>query len=104
MDGKTTAIVSHITLIGWVIAFVTNNDKKDPLASLYIRQMLGLMVCMIGAGIIMIIPILGWIAGIVLYFGAIIGWIISLIGALGGKMQPLPLLGEKFQEWFKSIG
>jgi len=38
MDGKTTAIVSHITLIGWIIAFVTNNDKKDPLASFYIRQ------------------------------------------------------------------
>lgn len=104
MDGKTTAIVSHVTLIGWIIALVTNNDKKDPLASFYIRQMLGLIIFNVGASFVMIIPILGWIVGIVVWLGCFIGWIISIINAMGGKMEPLPIVGEKFQEWFKSIG
>ena len=104
MDGKTKAIVAHLTLIGWVIAFVLNNDKKDEIASFYIRQMLGLMLLAIASNIIMIIPILGWIVGLIVIIAVFVFWIISLINAVNEKMQPLPIVGEKFQEWFKSIG
>lgn len=107
MDGKTTAIVSHITLIGWIIAFVTNNSKKDPLASFYIRQMLGIFVyglaVVIACMILAFIPFIGWIAGLVLYFSIPVFWIISLINAFSGKMQELPIIGKYFQEWFKSV-
>jgi len=32
-EGKTIAIIAYITIIGLIIAFVMNNDKKDPLVA-----------------------------------------------------------------------
>jgi len=99
--GKTRAIVAHITLIGWIIAIVqNNNDDKDEFASFYIRQMLGL-ICVAVAGSILsgIIPIVGMLVHIL----ALAIWILSLIGAVNGQKQPTPFIGEMFQDWFKSM-
>jgi hypothetical protein len=30
-------------------------------------------------------------------------WVIGLMGAINGQEKPVPILGEKFQEWFKSL-
>jgi uncharacterized membrane protein len=95
MDGKTKAIVAHITLIGWVIALILNNQEKDPFASFYIRQMLGLIIL----NFIWIIPIIGWILGIVV----LVFWILSLIGAASGEEKLTPIFGEMFQKWFSSL-
>lgn len=96
MDGKTKAIVAHITLIGWIIALVINSSEKDEFASFYIRQNLGLML----AGMILaMIPIVGWIISIVIF----VFWIMSLIGAVQGEKKESPILGKYFQEWFKAL-
>lgn len=99
--GKTRAIIAHITLIGWIIALVQNNgDDKNEFASFYIRQMLGL-ICIAFAGSILssIIPIVGMIVHIL----AIVIWILSLIGALNGEKKPTPIIGDMFQDWFKTM-
>lgn len=95
MDGKTKAIVAHITLIGWIIALVLNSQEKDEYASFYIRQMLGLLII----SFLGFIPLLGLIFGI----AALVLWIISLIGAASGEMKALPVVGTYFQDWFKSL-
>lgn len=95
MDGKTKAIIAHITLIGWIIALVLNSQEKDEFASYYIRQMLGLILL----SIVGIIPILGWIVGLI----AIILWVFSIVGAASGEMKPVPVVGEYFQQWFKGL-
>lgn len=95
-DGKNIAIIAHLTIIGWVIALIMNNDKKDAFASFYIRQMLGLVI--IGV-LLSWIPILGWIAGVLIF----ILWIMSLISAMNGEIKPTVLLGDQFQDWFKSL-
>lgn len=95
MDGKTKAIVAHLTLIGWIIALVLNSQEKDEFASFYIRQMLGLIIL----NFVWIIPILGWIVGIVVF----VLWILSIIGAASGELKPTPVVGQYFQDWFKSL-
>jgi len=95
MDGKTKAIVAHLTLIGWIIALVLNSQQKDEFASFYIRQMLGLIIL----NFVWIIPILGWIVGILV----LVLWILSIIGAASGEMKPSPVVGKFFQDWFKSL-
>lgn len=96
MDGKTTAIIAHITLIGWIIAIVINSNNKNEFASYYIRQLLGLFL----AGLILgWIPIIGWLLSI----GIFVLWLISLIGAIQGEKKEAPLVGHYFQEWFKSL-
>ena len=98
--GKTRAIVAHITLIGWIIALVQNNNDKNDFASFYIRQMLGL-ICIAVAGSILdgIIPIVGMLVHIL----ALVIWILSLIGAVNGEKKPIPVIGDMFQDWFKSM-
>ncbi|MCB0398311.1 MAG: YtxH domain-containing protein [Winogradskyella sp.] len=95
-DGKNIAIIAHITIIGWIIALVMNSNNKTELGSFYIRQMLGLVII---AFITSWIPFLNLLAFVVLF----VAWIMSLISALGGEMKPTWLLGEQFQDWFKSL-
>lgn len=93
--GKTIAIIAYITLIGWIVALVMNNKEKNEFASFHIRQMLGLyLLGMLGA-----IPVIGYIlAMVVLAF-----WIIGFVSAVQGRMEPTPFIGDKFQEWFKTL-
>lgn len=95
MDGKTKAIVAHLTLIGWIIALVLNNQEKDEYASFYIRQMLGLLIF----SLIGFIPFIGWVLSLVVF----VFWILSLVGAASGQMKPLPVVGDLFQQWFSSL-
>lgn len=102
-QGKTTAIIAYITIIGLIIAFIMNNDKKNTFASFHIRQSLGLILLGIVASILIFmlgIPVFGWIVQL----GLIVLWVLGLIAAVQGEEKPVPLLGVQFQEWFKGIG
>ena len=94
-DGKNVAIIAHLTLIGWVIALIMNNGNKTELGSFYIGQVLGIIIL----ALLSWIPLLGWIIGFVCF----IMWIMSLISAINGEKKPVFLLGEQFQDWFKSL-
>lgn len=94
-DDKTIAIIAHLTIIGWVIALVMNNNNKTELGSFYIRQVLGIMLL----ALLSVIPLIGLLIGLFCF----VLWVISLIGALGGNQKPVFALGEQFQEWFKSL-
>nr|WP_284046849.1 hypothetical protein [Gelidibacter japonicus] len=95
-DGKNIALIAHLTLIGWIIAFVMNNNTKSEFGSFYIRQVLGLGLCGL---VLSFIPLLGWLVSL----GIFVLWIMSLIGALNGEKKLTPVLGEYFQDWFKSL-
>lgn len=102
-NGKTIGLISYLTLIGLIIAFVMNNEKKNSFATFHIRQSVGLMLTGFVLGAINIIPILGWIVSILGFVFLLILWVIGLIGAINGEEKTVPLLGDKYQEWFKGI-
>ncbi|WP_397446279.1 DUF4870 domain-containing protein [Polaribacter sp. R77954] len=101
-DGKTIAIISHLWVVGLVIAFIMNMNKKNYFASFYIRQMIGLNILQFLNGAIIhryFGQKIGWVLGIVLF----VLWIISLIGAIQGEEKEVPVVGEHFQNWFRGI-
>jgi len=102
-DGKNIAIISYITLIGFVVAFVMNNEKKNAFASYHIKQSLGLGLTGMCLWVIGIIPILGWIISILGTFFIIFLWIMGLINAISEKEKPVPVLGKTYEQWFKSL-
>lgn len=102
-EGKNIAIISYVTVVGLIIAFVMNNDKKSKFAAYHISQSLGLALTAIAIGIVGIIPILGWIINIVGIFVLLYMWIVGLINAINEKQKPLPILGKKYEVWFKNI-
>lgn len=96
MDGKTKAIVAHITWVGWLIALIINSSQKDEITSFYIRQLLGIYLFSIVITFIPLVNIVGWIL-------AFIFWILSLVGAINGEMKETPVIGKYFQDWFKGL-
>ena len=103
-DDKTTAIVSYLTIIGFIAAVVLHGSKKTALGTFHLRQSLGLMaasVAMIFVGMMLaFIPFLGWMADFALWLGLMVFWFMGLLSAIKGETKPLPIVGEHFQKWF----
>lgn len=99
-QGKSRAVLAHITTIGWIIALIMNSKEKDEFASFYIRQVLGIVIlAIVASAVALTIPVLGLLlplftVGLLVY---------SLVGAFQGKRLLVPFVGDKFQEWFKMI-
>lgn len=99
-EDKTVAIVSYLTIVGFVIAIVLHSSKKTKLGSYHLRQTLGLFLTGLATTFLMIIPILGWILAPLIGIALFVLWIIGLIAAVNGQMKPVPVLGEQYQKWF----
>lgn len=101
-EGKNTAIISYILVVGVLIAISINSDKKNAFASFHIRQALGLSITFIALGLLIsnfgneMITISMWVFISVL-------WSFGFLGAIQGKTQPIPLLGAFFQKTFKNL-
>lgn len=101
-EGKSAAITSYILIVGVLIAMSMNSETKNPYASFHIRQALGLTLTFISLGLIisnfdsMMISFPMWIFVSVL-------WSYGIFSAIKGETKPLPLLGNYFQKWLKSI-
>ncbi|MGI9544301.1 MAG: DUF4870 domain-containing protein [Cyclobacteriaceae bacterium] len=102
-EDKTVGIVAYLWWIGLLIAFIMNQNKKSEFGSYHIRQGLGLTIAGIASGLVWVIPILGWIIGFIAWIFLIVLWVMGLINAINGKMKPVPVLGEKFAEWFAGV-
>ncbi len=101
-EGKTMAIISYITIVGTLIAFLTNNTKKNSFISFHVRQMIGIFILsMINKYIIYdyVGSTFGWAFGVVIF----VLWIIGIVGAVKGEEKRVPVIGDQFQEWFKNI-
>lgn len=94
---KSNGIIAYITIIGLVIAFIQNQELKSEYVNFHVRQMIGLALIMIAVSWI---PFVGWFIALV----GIVFWIMGLMGAISGERKPIPIVGEHFQEWFKSVG
>jgi uncharacterized membrane protein len=103
-EDKTVAILSYITLIGFIVAVVIHSGKKTRLGAYHLRQTLGLMltgfalaVCNI---ILAFIPYVGRLTSSVLGIALLVLWIMGLIAAINGEMKPVPVFGPLYQKWF----
>jgi uncharacterized membrane protein len=103
-EDKTTAIVSYLTLVGFIAAVVIHGSKKTQLGSYHLRQSLGLMLTSIAVMILgmvfAIIPFLGWMVDFALWLSLIALWFIGLMTAAKGEQKPLPVVGVHFEKWF----
>ncbi len=102
-EGKTIAIISYITFVGTILAFIMNSNKKNTFASFHIRQALGFVLLSVAISSLKFIGIDGLVAS-ALWIGFFVLWLIAIFGAIQGEEKRIPFLGDQFQEWFKGIG
>lgn len=110
--GKTVAILSYITIVGFIIALVMNNDdrNKSELGVFHLRQSLGIiltvLVLILSGSVFAFIPFLGWIidAAITISLVALfIFWILGLVSAINQEKKEVPIIGGFIQDLFKGI-
>lgn len=109
-DGKTIAIVSYLTIIGWIIAYVMHGSNKTSAGAYHLRQTLLLHIIALCLWILnmlfVFIPFLGWLINIVIMLagiGLFVLWLLGLIAAINGEEKPMPLIGVQAHKMFSGI-
>ena len=101
--GKSTAIISYLTLIGAVIAiFMSQEENKTNFASFHIRQALGISISFLLLGYLVGYAD-SWTATSAFYLFYFILLIYGFSGALQGQQKSIPFLGDFFQKIFKNL-
>ncbi|UHO37503.1 DUF4870 domain-containing protein [Chryseobacterium capnotolerans] len=106
MDNKTLSIISYITIIGWLISFISGKDKADSLLKYHLKQALGAVI------LSFILPVILGILISVTHIGmlgvlGVLPFVLMIIGAINAANEvekPLPLIGKIAEEQFSFIG
>ncbi len=103
MDNKTLSIVSYLSIIGWIIAYVMGKEKMDDLLKYHLKQSLGLAIVSIlftvALNVVaMIVPALGILG--MLSLAILVLWVIGIINAANSAQKPLPIIGKAFEGKF----
>ncbi|MCM4166188.1 Magnetosome protein MmsF [Arenibacter antarcticus] len=93
-EGKTMAIVSYIFVIGLLIAFIVNSNKKNAFVQFHIEQSLRVWILSIALSILLFglsmigVAFLGILKWVPLVFA-----VLGIINANNGKVEKLPVIG-----------
>lgn len=110
--GKTVAILSYITIIGFIIAIIMHNNEnnKSELGAFHLRQSIGIfctgIAMSIAQVIFLVIPVIGWLISGALSLCMValfIFWILGLISAINQDKKEIPLIGAFLQNLFSGI-
>ena len=88
---KLIAILSYITLLGWLAAMLLHGSQNSTFTSFHLRQSLGLIVT---GALLALIPLVGWFLNIAVFFA----WLYAVYHVVMGHTQKIPLLGDFYQE------
>ena len=86
--------LAYITFIPAVLFLILDPYKNRPFVRFNALQCLGLYVVAICFSVIMVIPILGWIVGILGDLTLAVFWIICIVKAAGGQLFKVPVVGS----------
>ncbi|MVO08457.1 DUF4870 domain-containing protein [Flavobacterium sp. TP390] len=110
MDKKTLSIVSYITIIGWLIAYLIYQGKPDKssLERYHLKQSLGIGVLGVLNFVVeaILTTLISYSLGIIFTITGIlifILWIIGIINAANAEEKPLPIIGSFFVDKFDFI-
>lgn len=99
-DNKGTglAVVAYLTFVGMIIAFFLNKEKPKKFVTLHVQNMFGLVVLLFISQTTQayIDPTIGHILWWVSFFL----WAFSLVTAIIGQVPSIPILSNKFAQWF----
>jgi uncharacterized membrane protein len=93
--------------IAYILFFVPllTDSKDDPFVKFHVKQGLLLLIVSVIVSIfnsvIGRIPFIGWLVALVLGVGLFALWLIGIMNALNGKMEPLPVIGQYAEQYLK---
>jgi len=94
-ERKFIAVISYLTIIGWLVALIFHNKHETKFTKLHLQQALFLHLLSLIFAFNSFLKIFNVL---VLVF-----WIIGIIDASMGRKKPLPLIGKISLKLFKDI-
>ncbi len=95
---KSTAWLSYLGIL-WLVPLLTLKDNA--FAKFHVKQGIMLTIVWVASSILAVIPIIGWLAAIVLWIYAVVMTILGIINALNGNYWKMPITGKWAADWFK---
>ena len=92
-NSRTVAVVSYITWIGWIIAFLIR-DRRDAFAAHHLNQALMINLLKIAGGLCVMIPHIGEELSGIVGIAAFILIIMGIYRVVNWRTDPLPVIGE----------
>ncbi|MBT4446111.1 DUF4870 domain-containing protein [archaeon] len=96
-NGKAPAVLSYF-LVGILWWLLDEKVKKNAFVKFHVKQSLVLIIASIAVSvagwILVFIPVIGWIALAVLRIGIFVLWIMGIVKAAQGAKKELPLIGS----------
>jgi uncharacterized membrane protein len=109
MDKKTLSIISYITIIGWVIAYLSYNklEEKSNVTRYHLKQSFGVAILSILLSVVLNVigrffPSLASILSLASLVILLL-WIFGIINAMNQQEKPVPLVGGMFENKFSFI-
>lgn len=102
-QGKMVAIISYLTIIGTIIAFIMNKNNPTSLGRFHIRQSIGITVISIVLSVLNFVPVVGGIVAQIASILVLVALILGIIAAVKKEEKPIPFIGVLFQKWFSAI-
>jgi len=93
--GKKVALLAYITFIGLLVAFYMNREERNEFATWHIKNMFGLLLLLFTA-----MALQAYEIGFYVYWLSVLLWGFCFLMAVTNKKQGIPVLSEKFQQWF----
>ncbi|MBN2465714.1 DUF4870 domain-containing protein [candidate division WOR-3 bacterium] len=95
---KGTAWLSYLGIL-WLIPLLTLKD--NPFAKFHVKQGIMLTIIWVASSVLAVIPIIGWLADLVLWIYAIVMMVLGIINSLNGNYWKMPITGKWAADWFK---
>lgn len=93
MDKKSTGVISYITIIGWILAFLVGDREgaKFHLNQSLVLNLANLFLTIVAKllGKLPFVPFIVWVLDIVVF----IFWIIGFVAAIKDEEKEVPVLG-----------
>ena len=90
---RTLAVVSYITWIGWIIAFLMR-DRTDAYTAHHLNQALLIGLLRLAGGLCAMLPHIGEELSAVVGVAAFVLVIMGIYRAANWRTDPLPVIGE----------
>jgi len=93
LSNNAAGALAYITIIPSIIFLLVEPYNKNSFVRFHAWQNIFLMIAWFACSIIMIVPILGWIIGVLGFLVLFVCWIMCIIKAAGGQKFMLPWIG-----------
>ena len=94
LTDNVAGALAYITIIPAILFLVLEPYNRNPFIRFHAFQCIGMSVFGFACSILVVIPILGWLLGLLLLPVMFVAWVICIFQAYQGKYFKLPVIGN----------